>query len=485
MARSRSLHRPRALRSRLAYCGSLALLAGACAVPQRERVLADVQDAVHERLGADVDIEARPLRPEGIRELLQDEQMDADEAVRLAIANNPMLHAELAELEIARAQIWQASLAPNPVIDAQLRFAEAGGGDILELGVAQSIVDVLLIPRRRQVAAERLAQVEARVTGAVLDLATEVRANYRALQADQQLVELFEAATDAARLTLDATRRLREAGNVIELELLQEQAVFEDARLALTEARKNVRRHRENLNVLFGLSGPEGESWQVEGRMPEPAPLSIEPAELERRVVTGSLDLEAGRRELTMLGHRLGLEQLSAAFPTGGVGVNGEREASESWIVGGNVSLSLPVFDFGQAVSAHVRAEIEQAFHRLTDLAIRIRRSARDSLVASEVSGNNARHLFDVVVPLRTRITQQTQEQFNAMQIGVFRVVDAKRAELDAARRYIEELKMHWIARSQLESLLLGRLPATRFGITGPGLGSVSAIAGAGGNGGH
>lgn len=186
-----------------------------------------------------------------------------------------------------------------------------------------------------------------------------------------------------------------------------------------------------------------------------------------------------------MLGQSLGLKRLSAMFPEGGASVVADREASQTWASGGAVSLSLPVFDFGQAVSAKVRAHMEQSLYRLTDMAVRVRRSARDAFVAAGVSGNNARHLLDVVLPLRTRITGQTQEQFHAMQIGVFRLLDAKRCELDAGRRYVEELKKHWIARSHVEALLLGRLPATRFGITGPGLGSVSAIVGAGGNGGH
>lgn len=197
--------------------------------------------------------------PELVAQLLANDDLSADDAVRLAVANNPMLHAELMDVEIARTEIWQASLAPNPVLDAKLQLLEGGGGDLLELGIAQNIVNALLIPRRRQVASERLEQVKARVTGTVLDLATEVRANYRALQADQQLVELFEHATDATWFAFDASRRLRDAGNIIELDTLQQQALYEDARIALADVQGNVRRHRENLNVLFGLSGSAGE----------------------------------------------------------------------------------------------------------------------------------------------------------------------------------------------------------------------------------
>lgn len=462
----------------------VALLLASCSVPTRQAAFDGVSTNVHQRLGDDVRLATDDGAGEIVARLLAQTELTADDAVRLAIANNPMLHAELLDLEVARTEIWQASLAANPVLDAELRVAQ-GGGDLLELGVAQSIVDVLLIPKRRQMAAARFAQVEARVTGAVVDLATEVRANYRALQADRQMVEVLTSATDASWLSADAARRLREAGNILELEELQQQALLEGARIDLAEVQSLVHRHRENLNVLFGLAGPAGDRWRVVGRLPHPAPLPIAAEDLERSVVASSLDLEARRREVELLGQSLGIERLSALFPVGELGAKGEREADEAWSVGGSVSVSIPVFDFGQAVSAEVRARVEQAVDRLTDTAIRVRRAARDTFVATGVTGNTARHLFGVVLPLRARITARTQEQFDAMQLGVFRLLDAKRAELDAARRYVATLERHWIVRSQLEALLLGRLPATRFGITGPDLGSVSAIAGAGGNAGH
>ena len=474
----------RLVRSKRPVAPLVVLLAG-CSVPSEGAGRRHVQEQINARLGQSV---ATAIDGDGrtaIRRILDDGVLGADEAVRLAVANNRKLQSILEDLEIARAELWQASLPPNPVADAEIQFVEAGGGDLLELGVAQSIIDILLIPRRRQVATERFESVKASVTAAVLDLATEVRAAYRGLQAQRELVELFRSATDATYFSFDAARRLREAGNIIELDVLQERALYEDAKIALVEAQAMARKHRENLNVLMGIWGPDGESWTVQPRLPEPTELKAGAGDLESEVLTASLDLEAMRHGIVALGHEVGLKRLEVMFPEGAVGVTAEREAGETWSAGPLTSLSIPVFDFGQAASAEARARLRRAYERFTDFAVRIRRSARTAFVESETAGNNSRYLREVILPLRAQITEQTQRQFNAMQLGVFQLLQIRRRQIDAGRRYVETLRNHWIARTRLEALLLGRLPQQRFGIADPGGGSMAAMANNGDSGGH
>jgi outer membrane protein TolC len=223
----------------------------------------------------------------------------------------------------------------------------------------------------------------------------------------------------------------------------------------------------------------------VEPRLPVPDELSVTAEELEGRVLEASLDLRAMHHGIMALGHEVGLKRLEVMFPEGNLGAKAEREPDGTWSVGPVTSFSLPVFNFGQGASAEARARLEQAYERYTDLAVRIRRSARSAFVESEALGNNSRYLLEVVVPLRSRITEQTQRQFNAMQLGVFQLLEARRREFEAGRRYVETLRDHWVARTRVEALLLGRLPEARFGISGPDSGSTAAMAGNGNSGGH
>jgi outer membrane protein, heavy metal efflux system len=62
------------------------------------------------------------------------------------------------------------------------------------------------------------------------------------------------------------------------------------------------------------------------------------------------------------------------------------------------------------------------------------------------------------MVSLYRRVTEQTQLMYNAMQVGVFELLEVKRQELEMERRAVQELKNYWIARAELEQLLSGRL---------------------------
>ncbi len=437
----------------------------ACATPPPAERRAAVRDEAQARLGIEVSLDPS-ARTDAIETILADGVLTADEAVRLAIANNSQLQALLENLDIARAEVWQASLLPNPVMDAEVQFIESDGGDLLELGLTQSIIDVLLIPRRKSVASARYQQVEAEVTAAILDLATEVRDAYRTLQAQLELVELYRTATDATYYGYDAARRLREAGNIIELDVLTEQALHQETRTALVSALARAGEQRENMNALLGIWDATGSRWTVPPRLPMPTDLTIAPEDVETSVIAASLDLAAMHSRVVALGRSVDLREIEATFPVLSAGITAEREADETWSGGPLVSFSLPIFDYGQAAGEEARSRFEQAYAEYTALAIRLRRSARAAFIMSSTTSENSRYLRDVIVPLRSRITQQTQMQFNAMQIGVFQVLDARRREIDAARSSVESLRDHWIARNRLESLLLGRLPQARFGIS-------------------
>jgi cobalt-zinc-cadmium efflux system outer membrane protein len=67
-----------------------------------------------------------------------------------------------------------------------------------------------------------------------------------------------------------------------------------------------------------------------------------------------------------------------------------------------------------------------------------------------------ANYYRQVVIPLRHQIVEQNQLQFNAMQIGVFELLQSKQAEIDAGREYVEALKDYWMARAELERAVGG-----------------------------
>src|SRR5205085_9894535 len=84
-------------------------------------------------------------------------------------------------------------------------------------------------------------------------------------------------------------------------------------------------------------------------------------------------------------------------------------------------------------------------------------RQARDSLIAAR---DLAEFYHKIYLPQRVRIVNETLLQYNAMQKPTFELIAAKERELNAEREYAEAWRDYWIARSELEKALGGRLGA-------------------------
>jgi cobalt-zinc-cadmium efflux system outer membrane protein len=106
-------------------------------------------------------------------------------------------------------------------------------------------------------------------------------------------------------------------------------------------------------------------------------------------------------------------------------------------------------------------AELHRAQQEYYALGVRVRATAR--AVRERLQGAQDRALYyrDIVLPLRERIVNETQLQYNAMQRGVFELLRAREQQIQAAVAYIETLRDYWLARTDLGQILSGRLPTS------------------------
>ena len=70
-----------------------------------------------------------------------------------------------------------------------------------------------------------------------------------------------------------------------------------------------------------------------------------------------------------------------------------------------------------------------------------------------------AHQLRRVVLPLRRRVVAEAQRHVNVNDLSVFALLQAKQAEFDTARSYLDALRDYWNARSDLERAAGGALP--------------------------
>jgi cobalt-zinc-cadmium efflux system outer membrane protein len=403
--------------------------------------------------GTDLDEQAAEKLASLLRNILT-----VDDAVQIALLNNRELQALYSDLGVAQADLVQAGLLNNPIFDASIKWPTSGGGKPeLELAAVMNFLDIFYLPLRKRVASARFEEAKSRVTGSVLDLGGRVRTVFYSHQANEQMLELRQTILQALAASFDVTRRLHEAGNISDLDFARERALLEAGKLALRSVEVAVRQSHEEMNTLMGLWGKQTE-WQTAKRLPEMPQQPIQTEDIERVALDRSVDLLSARQRLVSVGEQLGLSKATALIPESHMGVLGER-TDGAWDVGPVLEFPIPLFDQGQARVGRSVAELRRSQHEYFALAVRIRSAARAVRNRMEGARDRALYYRDIMLPLHERIVNESQLQYNAMQLGPVQLLRARERQIETGAAYIEALRDYWLARTELAQLLSGRLP--------------------------
>jgi cobalt-zinc-cadmium efflux system outer membrane protein len=456
-----------------------ALLAG-CVPP--DAGLADMQRALTERgvawepPAAVGDVSSADA-PSAERSALLASALDAEGAARLALLSSPRAGEALATLGIARGQLVAASRLPNPKLGTSVRVG-AGDADALDIDVGVSIDVTDLVLRRLRIApAEReLSAAALDAAGVALDLAFEARRALYRDEAARRVLELRKTVAFAAAQGAQAARALTESGNLVELDALQQRALFEEARLAVARAEVEAAAARQGLVAALGLFGGESASLRFAEVLAVPPATELDLTDAERRVVARSLELAALRERVAAAGTRAELARVGGWLPELELGVSAERGETH-WGIGPEVGLGLPLFYQNQGEIAAAEGEQQRALAQAGRIGITLRAAVRATATRLSVARDRAVFYRDTLVPLRASIVAESLLQYNAMNLAVFQLLAAKRDEIEARASEIEALRDYWTARAELEQLMRGRLPGGYAGLSDDARGKASGAA--------
>ena len=413
-------------------------------VPSQHELEHPVDATITERSGIDrhhVDVRALLAKP-----------LDADAAVKIALVNNARLAAALDDLGIAGGELASALGLGPLVIDGLLRFGDHGHE--YEVDAVQNILTLVTAPRRRDAANADLAAARATATALALETAARTEIAFHDFVAAQQLVELRRTAFDAADVAATVRERMHDAGNTTELALARDRAAREQARVELARVEAELELSREPIDVLLGLSG-ERTKWTATGTLVDPPEAVPVLDDLEPAAVTASLDLAAGRARTEASSSRLGAENVSAVLPELGVGVSAiDRDGVIE--VGPALRIGIPLFDQRAGARAKASAAATRSVHELAGTEVAVRARARSLHVAALAAHTEARHLHEVVLPLRQKIVDETLLHYNAMDADPFELIVARRDLADAGAQYLAALRRYANAMTEVTALRRG-----------------------------
>ena len=465
-----------------------AVLLSGCASLSPEQAFTDVAANVEQRTGKQIEWDTGSDEDILVRnriDHLLHRRLTASQTIQIALLNNESLQAPYAKLGVAQADLVQAGLLSNPVVDASVLWPyrpEVAVGNIA-IGVVFNFIELFWKRYKKAVAKSALEETKIQIASMVIDHAADTNMAYVDYVAARQKIELFRRVVNSARATVESAKAIRRAGNATSLDFEEQQNVLTQAKLELATAEASAASTRERLNVLMGLTGRQTKVWNTPIRLPKVGRSPPTFDNFERRAIARSLDLAAVRQKIITLGYKYQLTRKQTLLPDLGVGFEYERTGEEDdreSEIGPVIDVTVPLFDQGQAKRTRGIMEVRQARSEYWAMGVKVRSAAR--LAKAELLTNQklVRYYERAVLPQQARLLHATTQQYNAMQEDVFRLIRAKREQIQAGNGYIDALRAYWRSRANYQKLLSGRMPE------GGGEIVVAAAGGGGGEaGGH
>jgi cobalt-zinc-cadmium efflux system outer membrane protein len=401
--------------------------------------------------------------PEGVS---LNDGVTEDEAVAIALWNNPGLQAELTALGLARAELIEAGLLKNPQLTMIFPFSFR----ILEAVANWPMEALWQRPRRVAAAKLEMERVGETLVSHALDLVRDVRlayADYAAAQTRAGMAE--EIVRERREIAMIVNARLR-AGDISESET---SASVTEARLAEERAARflqDVVLTKERLRGLLGF-GADGTALDIitPPQQFAPAAASAAPAasiesetldELIKQALDARPELKAGELAIKAAGARAKWERsrilnITAIAKEYGRGANGFEQ-------GPGLLIDLPIFNRNQGGISRAEAEIERAAKQLIAARQRVVTEVRESYTQL-TQARNAHQLWRArVLPPLERDIRMAETAYRSGDAAYLFVLETARRYSDERLREAEYQVATLRALAQLERSIGRRLLGNR-----------------------
>ncbi|MDT8840137.1 TolC family protein [Paraburkholderia fungorum] len=442
----------------VAAAGVIVILAG-CTTFSKDGGFNTVSTTASERLGKDAVLvktdEDRDAVAKRTQELLA-KPLGMDDAVQIALLNNRGLQASYGELGISEADLVQAGRLPNP----GFMFSRTHGSNDLSISrtFTLGLLNVLTLPLATRIESRRFEQTKLLTADAMLKVAADARRAYVNAVAAEQAAAYAAQVKDSAEAGAEISLRMQQAGNFSKLDYAREQAFYADAVAQLAKTRQQSVSAREKLTRTMGLWGA-GTQYKLPDRLPDLPKTRPDLNDLESFAMQNRLDIQAAKLQTQSVASSLGLSKATRFINALDVGYQNNFTTADGHEQGYEISVEIPIFNWGGSKVARAEAIYMQSVNRVAETAINARSEVRESYSAYVTDYDVAKHYRDEVVPIRKTISDELLLRYNGMLASVFELLADSRDQVGAVNSYIDSLKDYWLAETDLQQAVGGRLP--------------------------
>lgn len=400
-----------------------------------------------------------------VKRLLAKKNVDVETAVQVALLNNKGLQASYADLGDSAADVWQSTMLVNPTVEVGLIGIGTPGLEAfktVEGVIATNLLALATHKRNVGIADTEFRKAQLNAAMRTLQLAADTRRAWISAVASWETVAQLNQAQAAADAASDLAQKLGETGALTKGGQAREHVFYAELAGQTAKARLEARLAKEELTRLMGLWGSDID-YQIPNRLAQlPKGLIkrdlIEAEALQRRVdlQMAKLDLDATAKsyKLTEATRYVTDLEILTGFETERELEDGEKNVDTT----GNVALEfvIPIFDSGKARMRKGELAYMRSANLLAEKAVNVRSEARSAYQAYRSNYDIARHYRNSVVPLRTKIEEESLLTYNGMITNTFELLADSREKVNSILLAVNAKRDFWLAEANLAPAIYG-----------------------------
>ncbi len=367
-----------------------------------------------------------------------DDGITEDEAVAIALYNNAAFQELLVDLNIARGDLIQAGLLPNPEFVYFWPMSEKPYKYLFDLPIEA----IWLRPIRVKSAAREADRVADRLTQAGLDLMRDVRqAHADVVLAHERVRVAREGVSLRGRIAELAEKRFK-AGDTSEQEAATGRIDSAQAQQDAARVGSDVPVLEERLRNLMGI-GLIRAPLRLDA-LPPPQCQVLDADALTKEALASRPDALAAAEAVAAAQARVTFAKLGWVRL---LGIADATSGKDSHVLGPAVRFTVPIFNWNQGNIARADAELERAIRNQTTVANQIILDVNRAYFQFRQSCNELEILRTKVQPEVEGAVKRAQAGYQAGNIAIFIVLENTRQRLDTDLREAQlhgDLRRFW-----------------------------------------
>lgn len=398
--------------------------------------------------------------------LARGKTLDAETAVQIALINNKGLQAAYADLGESAADAWQSTMLLNPTVS--VGFSGIGTPELeafrtIEGAFTTNILALMTKKRDIEIADTRFRQAQLNAAVRTLQLAADTRRAWINAVAAWENVAQLQRAQAAADAASELAEKLGETGAMAKGAQAREHVFAAELAGETAKARLAARLAKEELTRQMGLWGSDAE-FQVPNSLP-PLPKALMKRDtIEAEALGNRIDLQVARLELEATARSYGLteatryvtdlEILAGTESESEIGEDGRKKWETT--AAGELEFAIPIFDTGKARMRKAELGYMRAANQLAEKAVNVRSEARSAYEAYRSNYDIARHYRNSVVPLRTKVEEESLLSYNGMITNTFELLTDTRDKINSILLSVNAKRDFWLADANLAPAVYG-----------------------------